>query len=221
MLTSNSVNVNVSCLCNSMTVCKHLDLSLHIRLLLLKTVRGEGCWQGHRGLRGDIRSVCSTAAGGSQPLQLAPVTLKAALEEDLPPPIISLQLKIPTKRREGKQKTKKSSKGPGGNFSALGTGGIILNTVFLPAHSVWLNRTLLKLTGATERSSSHGCKWAGWSQIRRTITNEQEGLSRHLQSGSVACLGRLSTTGSIQNIKCIQFLSALWFASLLLFMNSG
>lgn len=148
-----------------MTVCKHLDLSLHIRLLLLKAVWGEGCWRGHRALRGDIRSICSTAAGGSQALQLAPVTLKAALEEDFPPLIIPLQLKIQRKRRVGKQE--RSSKGPGGKFSALGTGRFILNAVFLPAHWVWLNWTLLKLRGATERSSSHSHKWAGWSQMSR------------------------------------------------------
>lgn len=89
MLTSNYVKCFM--LCNYMTVCKHLYPSLHILLFLLQTVLGEGDWISVQGSVGDVRSVCSTAAGGSQTLQLAPGTLRAAQEEDFPPLSISFQ----------------------------------------------------------------------------------------------------------------------------------
>lgn len=44
-----------------------------------------------QGSVGDVRSVCSTAAGGAQALQLAPGTLRAAREEGFPPVSTSLQ----------------------------------------------------------------------------------------------------------------------------------
>lgn len=83
MLTSNYVKCFM--LCNYMTVCKRLYPSLHILLLLLQTVRVEGYWISVQG------SVCSTAAGGPQTLQLALGTLRAAREEDFRPLSILLQ----------------------------------------------------------------------------------------------------------------------------------
>lgn len=54
----------------------------------------------YAGICGDVRSVCSTAAGGAQALQLAPGTLRAAREEAFPPLSTSVRGGRESKRKK-------------------------------------------------------------------------------------------------------------------------